>query len=139
MTEMDELRQALRIEMSSRMIRKENIKVFSHISKRIAFLEVETSSSLQKRDIDLFLELKEELEILKRGLSTLISERIGKLLNQARFNLPLKEREELLSGLTGIERDIFWESKGKIEYWISVILDNYTVNNLAEAGNNGLP
>ena len=138
MTEMDELRLALRIEMSSRMIRKENIKVFSHISKRIAFLEQETSSSLQERDIDSFLELKEELEILKRGLFTLISERVGKLLNQARFNLPLKEREELLSGLTRIERDTFWESKGKIEYWISVILENYTINNLAEAGNNGL-
>ncbi len=138
MTEMDELRQALRIEMSSRMIRKENIKVFSHISRRIAFLAKETSSDLQRRDIDSFLQMKEELGVLKRGLSTLISERIGKLLNQARFNLLLKEREELLSGLTGIERDIFWDSKGKIEYWISVILENYAINVLAEAGNNGL-
>ncbi|MHB8360350.1 MAG: hypothetical protein ACYDAO_10565 [Thermoplasmataceae archaeon] len=138
MTEKDELRQAVRIEMSSRMIRKENIKVFSHISRRIAFLEQGISPILQERDIDLFLELKEELEMLKRGLSTLISERIGKLLNQARFNLPLKEREELLSGLTGIERDIFWEARGKIECWISVILENYTHNNFPEAGNNGL-
>jgi len=136
MTEMDELRQALRIEMSSKMIRKENIKVFSHIAKRIEILEREIPTKIG--DIDSYLELKEELEALKRGLSSLISERVGKLLNEARFNLTLKEREELLSGLTGIERDIFWESKGKIEYWISVILENYTHNNLPEGENNGL-
>ena len=131
------LRTALRLEITTKTIRRESMVTIVEASKEIKKLRTEIDEIKKTGDIDRLIDAKINLNSLQKDLNQVIFQRLGKIVDMSRYPLSFMEREKFLKDLLPIEQQIFLESKEKMNSWNLVLLNYLSDETTAEAENNG--